>query len=412
VSIFRAKITSRKEVCRSPEGYVSIRQISRLLTVITITSILVATAAMAQTQAGDVRHVSSRVPVVGASREMAAERPANSSSPRSRDIADSKANPWQLLATLPGAVVHDISFATPQIGYAAAELGQVWKTTDGGTTWTEIMNLGFPYYWYGVQASGANDVVISGFNDSNFQGMIRFSYDGGQTWTSDIVLTTNGWGDRIRYVNSQDGLEMDQLNLSAPNAAHFTTDGGANASDWTEVVPDPNGGWFGNEFSFLPNLHARASGITYCTSLNGGADWSCTTHSIDSVFDGPTFFSNDTFGWVGGGEISPNLEGWVHRTTDGGNTWSDRTLDIGWPIREILFLTPKIGWATGGNYSSNVGGMYFSKDGGQTWSLDISTGAEMGSCDSKRQGNHVQVWCAGYNSSFDGVVYSVQGTLP
>jgi hypothetical protein len=389
----------------------SIRQISRLLAAVIVTSILVATAAMAQTQAGDVRHVSSRAPVLGIAHEMAAVRPANSSSPRSSDVADSKANPWQLLATLPGAVVHDISFSTPQIGYAAAELGQVWKTTNGGANWTEILNLGFPYYWYGVQASGANDVVISGFNDSNFQGMIRFSHDGGNTWTSDIVLTTTGWGDRIRYVNLRDGLEMDQLNLDAPNAAHYTTDGGANASDWTNVVPDPNGGWFGSEFSFLPNLHARASGITYCTSLNGGAAWSCGP-SIDSVFDGPTFFSNDTFGWVGGGEISPNVEGWVHRTADGGNTWSGRTLDIGWPIREILFLTPKIGWATGGNYSSNVGGMYFSKDGGQTWSLDVSTGAEMGACDSKRQGNHVQVWCAGFNGSLSTVVYTVQGTLP
>jgi len=121
---------------------------------------------------------------------------------------------------------------------------------------------------------------------------------------------------------------------------------------------------------------------------------------------------NDTFGWVGGGEISPNLEGWVHRTTDGGTTWSDRTLDITWPIREIYFLTPNIGWAAGGNYSSNVGGMYFSHDGGQTWSLDVSTNAEMKSCDSNRQGNQVQVWCAGYNGSLSGVVYSVKGTLP
>jgi hypothetical protein len=361
--------------------------------------------------AEDVRHVSDRVPVLGSPREMAATRPATSAPAQNHDAVAPTANPWKLLATIPGAVVHDISFATPQIGYAAAELGQVWKTTNGGTTWSEVLNLGFPYYFYGVQGSGANDVVISGFNDSNFEGIIRFSHDGGQTWTSDIVLTTTGWGDRIRYVNSQDALEMDQLNLDAANAAHYTTDGGASASDWTEVVPDPNGGWFGNQFSLLPNQHARASGITYCTSLNLGAAWSCGP-SIDPVFDGPTFFKNDTFGWVGGGEISPSVEGWVHRTADGGGTWSGRTLDIAWPIREILFLTPNIGWATGGNYSSNVGGMYFSTDGGQTWSLDASTGAEMGSCDSKSQGRQVQVWCAGYNASFNGVIYSVQGTLP
>jgi hypothetical protein len=174
------------------------------------------------------------------------------------------------------------------------------------------------------------------------------------------------------------------------------------------VVPDPNGGWFGNEFSLLTNLHARASGITYCDSSNDGAKWTCRA-SIDSVFDGPVFFSNDTSGWVGGGEISPNVEGWVHRTADGGKTWSGRTLDDPWPIREILFVTPNIGWATGGNYSSNVGGMYFSSNGGKTWSLDAKTGAEMDACDSKPVGTKFQVWCAGYNSSFSGVVYTLKG---
>jgi hypothetical protein len=124
---------------------VTIYKVSRLVIVAVITLILVAPAATAQTPES-VRHVSSRVPVQGSPHELAAERPVNSSSPRGDGAINSKANPWKLLATLPGAVVHDISFTTPQIGYAAAELGQVWKTTDGGASWTEIMNLGFPYY--------------------------------------------------------------------------------------------------------------------------------------------------------------------------------------------------------------------------------------------------------------------------
>jgi photosystem II stability/assembly factor-like uncharacterized protein len=377
------------------------------LLIIAVVMMCVTLAAFAQMDT-TVRHVAGRIPVLGPGRELSAERPVDAVGHPTIRLVSPKANPWKLQATLSGAVIHDISFPTTSVGYAAAELGQVWKTTNGGAKWTEIMNLGFPYYWFGVKALTANDVVISGFNDSTEEGMIRWSHDGGKTWTSDIVLTTTGWSYRVRFANHKDGLVMDGLATKSPNAAHVTTDGGAKAKNWTSVVPDPNGGWFGNQFSLLSNLHARASGITYCDSTDGGADWACSA-SIDSVFDGPTFFKNDMAGWVGGGEISPKVEGWVHRTTDGGKTWSGRTLDDPWPIREIRFVTPKIGWAAGGNYSSNVGGMYFSHNGGKSWSLDVSTGAEMDACDSKPVGTKFQVWCAGYNGSFSGLIYTVKG---
>ena len=164
------------------------------------------------------------------------------------------------------------------------------------------------------------------------------------------------------------------------------------------------------QFSFLTNLHARASGINFCTSLKGGSRWKCAP-SVDSVFDGPVFFLNDSEGWVGGGEIAPNVEGWMHVTTNGGKTWSGRTLDGPWPIRSILFLTSKVGWAGGGNIYSNVGGIYFTADGGNTWTVDATTNSEMGSCtEQPLTGGHYQLWCAGFNSSsgYASVIYSTQ----
>jgi hypothetical protein len=139
-----------------------------------------------------------------------------------------------LEATLTGAVIPDLSFASPSIGYAAAELGQVWKTTNGGKTWSEILNLGGPYYFYGVSALTANDVVISGFYDStDFEGLIRWSHDGGQTWSDDIIVTPTGSVQRVRFPNTDNGLIMDLVGGASGNTAQFTTDGGATASDWT-----------------------------------------------------------------------------------------------------------------------------------------------------------------------------------
>jgi photosystem II stability/assembly factor-like uncharacterized protein len=360
--------------------------------------------------ADTVRHVTARTPAVAPTRELGADR-AKQNSPHESGIVSRTANPWKLLATIPGAVIHDIAFPTAKIGYAVAEGGQVWKTTNGGANWSEVLNANYPYYFYGVKALSPTDLVISGIYDSStFYGLIRWSHDGGQTWSSDIQLTSTAFVQRVRFSSANNGLVMD-LDDRATNSAYYTTDGGAGASDWTTVDDNPDGGWFGLEYSLLSNQHARASGINFCTSMDGGADWNCGP-SIDSVFDGPVFFSNDTDGWVGGGEISPNVEGWLHRTTDGGQTWSGRVLDGPWPIREIFFLTPQIGWAAGGNIYSGVGGIYFSSNGGQTWSLDVDTGHEMDACAGGHIGNQAQIWCAGYDSSFNGVVYTLQGTLP
>lgn len=366
---------------------------------------MLAVAAVAQDSAPLAQHVSGNVPVQGSGRALAAERPLAGAV--ATPLAPPAGHDWQLQATLPGTVIHDLSFASPSVGYAAAELGQVWKTSNGGKTWTEILNLGSPYYFYGVTALTTDDVVISGFYDSStFEGLIRWSHDGGNTWSDDIVLSTQDWLQRVRFANTNRGLIMDLVGGSSGNTAQFTTDGGAAATDWTTVVDNSDGGWFGLQFSLLPDFHARASGINFCTSTNGGKQWSCGP-SVDSVFDGPVFFLNDTDGWVGGGEISPNVEGWVHTTTNGGTTWSGRTLDGPWPIRELLFLDAKTGWAAGGNVYTGVGGIYFSNNGGQTFSVDVTTNAEMDACDKQPVSSGYRIWCAGYDSSLNGVIYSL-----
>ena len=161
--------------------------------------------------------VRSRMPTALPADRPSAARPGTSAR---RKVPQS--NPWRLQATLPNTVIKDISFASPTVGYIAGELGKVWKTTNGGNTWTQIMNLGYPYYWYGVDALSENDVVISGFDNSNWRGLLRWSHDGGQTWSSDVVLTTRGWSMRVRFADAQHGLVLDLINLDGPSVVFQT----------------------------------------------------------------------------------------------------------------------------------------------------------------------------------------------
>ncbi|MFY9644065.1 MAG: hypothetical protein WAK29_02750 [Terriglobales bacterium] len=377
---------------------------------------LITAFSFSQEVASPVSHVSRAVPVAAPARELSAARPLSRHEGIVQpDPANAEATPtWKLLATFPGVIIHDVAFPTSKIGYAVGELGQVWKTTNGGSNWEQqVLSNGGSDYFYGVDALTAEKVIISGFYDSanGTYGVYRWTEDGGKTWSDDASPTPEAL-QQVRFVKAKDGIIM-PLAASGNSAtmAEYTTDGGATLADWNSADANPDGAWFDPQFSLLTNLHARASGINFCTSLTGGSNWTCG-NSVDSVFDGPVFFLNDKDGWVGGGEISPNVEGWMHVTTNGGNTWSGRTLDGPWPIRSILFLTSKVGWAGGGNVYTDVGGIYFTTDGGNTLSVNVTTNNEMGSCaDSPVTGGHHQLWCAGFsysNGNFSSVVYSTQ----
>jgi photosystem II stability/assembly factor-like uncharacterized protein len=383
------------------------RRFSTLPTALLIAAMALPDSAIAQKTT---RYIAAREPIVGLSVELDAVRPTVAAShlivPALRP-----ANSWNKLATLPNATAHDLAFESATVGYAAAELGQVWKTKDGGNTWALILNRGFPYYYYGVALVGRK-VIASGFDDSNSEAILTESNDGGKDWASDVVLSNNAWGGRVRFVHRlKDGLAMSGEGLASPNVAWWRVKPG----DWAQVTPDPSGGWFGYQFTLLPDHTAYASGITFCKSADTGATWTCGP-SADSVFDGPTQFVNDNVGWTGGGEISPNVEGWLHRTTDGGATWSGRVLNTPWPIRQIEFLNKKIGWAAGGDIYSGVGGIYFSPDGGKTWTEDVDTGDEVDACDHRDLGTgQTQIWCVGmaYNGhAFSSNVYSTVVTTP
>lgn len=374
----------------------------------------VVSLSFSQDLTGSAHHVSLAVPVSSTGHELSAERPQTPIEKPDRlqpTQAVPQLNNWTLLATLPG-VIHAITFPTAEIGYAAGEHGEVFKTIDGGKTWTQLtLSDASNDYFYGVAALTTKKVIISGFYDSTTgsYGVFRWSEDGGSTWTSDMSTGPEPL-QQVRFVKGTDGIIMPLGGGTSAAIAEYTSDGGATLSDWAGAEANPSGGWFAPQFSFLGNLHVRASGLNFCTSLTGGSSWSCGA-SVDSVFDGPVYFLNDTYGWVGGGEIEPNVEGWLHRTTNGGKSWSDRTLDGPWPIRSLLFLNSKTGWAGGGNVYTNVGGIYFTADGGKTWSVDATTNSEMGSCAQHPiPGGRHQLWCAGFNDNggYGSVIYSTE----
>jgi hypothetical protein len=107
-----------------PRGFPNIKtsRLSHLLiTAIALAACLTPSATSARADGATVRHVAGRIPVRGLDREMSADRPTKSNRQPGIGHVNSRANPWKLQATLPRAVIHDISFLNAKIGYAAAE---------------------------------------------------------------------------------------------------------------------------------------------------------------------------------------------------------------------------------------------------------------------------------------------------
>jgi len=311
---------------------------------------------------------------------------------------------WHLLGTFPSTVFIDLSFADDSVGYAAAELGIVYKTMNSGTTWTRIMNLGFPYYWYGVHALTRDRAIVTGFNNTSGAGIYRWTWDGGAHWDSIVSLDTANWFSRVRFSDSLHGI------ISAGwNGGIWRTDsGGRIPSQWSYVQVDPARGWFEGNFTFRPDLHCYLTGISFCHSSDAGLNWD-VQHSADPVFDGGISFPDTLHGWTGGGQISAPVSGWVHRTTDGGATWSGRLIETPEPIRSVLFLDETLGFAVGGNCYSGVGAIYSTTNGGDSWRLDVNTASEMRGIDwEQAAADSIDLWCSGFNNSFTGCIYKTR----
>jgi photosystem II stability/assembly factor-like uncharacterized protein len=304
---------------------------------------------------------------------------------------------WELKFSAAGKVFKDVSFASPLVGYIVTELGAVYKTTDGGDYWTSVMNLGFPYYWYGVDALTVDTVVISGFNNQGNinTGVIRWSFDGGSSWTSDIILSipnSVGWLSHIHFFDSNRGI----VSAEFSGGMHYTTNGGKDTSSWNYVQVNSDLGWFTGNVDTDTSGNIFTTGIHFAHSSDFGINW-ISDPSADPVFDGGVdFLDSLMIGLTGGGQISAPVSGWTHKTTDGGMTWSPRLYNFPYPIRAVKIFNDTLGLALGGNLFQEAGGIYLTTDGGANWNLDLNSSAEMFSYDVvMTSADSLDVWCVG-----------------
>jgi photosystem II stability/assembly factor-like uncharacterized protein len=227
--------------------------------------------------------------------------------------------------------IQKLFFMNENLGYAGTVLGSILKTTDGGNNWTEYIfgsqrpTVSFTYcdalYFTNINTG----YIIAGALKNFF---LFKTTDGGINWSiKDSLISTDNtvrWYDMSFYNESSGAIVSSKKNFQK-----YTTDGGETWSFSTAIVDNffamqkavrwlsPNtliSLGEGNEFNGVP--------VPIYKSTDGGNNWVKKNQSVITCFDRvkDAYFKNGNEGVAAGS--NGFYKGFVIKTTDAGETWS------------------------------------------------------------------------------------------
>jgi photosystem II stability/assembly factor-like uncharacterized protein len=298
----------------------------------------------------------------------------------------------QWVEQVSGTSVNLISISAPtyQVAWVAGPAGTVKRTIDNGTTWVDksIPTAGDLYCIY---AFDANIALVTGYTPDWSADNIWKTIDGGNTWQIVLSLTTNYFINAIAFFDNNEGIAVGDPDYNFPTPNYWTIyktyDGG---STWAPIRKPPkqlgmNFGWknsiaivgntvyfgttlFTNDFWFGPDAYIYKS-------ANKGETW--TARTCPGVVQVNTIhFTSKQVGY-----------GCRAKSMDNGNNWSpmnDPYATVTGDINNFILSTTGVGnelWITGihrdgPNYYGdpwwNYPTMYYSNNGGMTWTPDYT----------------------------------------
>src|SRR5438874_1082487 len=239
------------------------------------------------------------------------------------------ASAWTSLGP-PGGDVFDVAASTVDANIVLAGLapggsfgGTLYRSSDGGNTWSEVPALDGVSVFDIEFAPAPDGITYLGTQDS-----VRKSTDGGLSWvTLNLGIGANDQVFDVALDPSDSSIiwaGIADASGSQPVNVMRSTDGGAT---WTDRTPP----------------HAPMSGRAIAVDPND-------SNTVIAVFGGD----------FGGGEV------WV--TTDGGDSWMDRSVGLpGNPLNAVVYDGTRLLVGGGLLFGSQFVGLYESPDLGVTW---------------------------------------------
>jgi len=274
---------------------------------------------------------------------------------------------------------------SPQIVWASGRDGTYTMTTDGGQTWNANVVPGAEALQFrDVQAFSAEVAYLMSIGTSGDPTDFRVykTTDGGATWTIQFEnQNPNAFYDAFAFWTPNRGiLHSDSVNGVFPD---FRTSDGMTWQDISNNLPPALPG----EFSFASsgtcvttqggrNAWIATGGSTIARILattDQGNTWNAYSTPLVSSPSAGAFsvdFRDPFHGIVGGGDLDPGDPNNARTATssDGGQTW---TLTTAPPVTGAIFGLSYVG-QTGGSPGDNLGRavVITANDGGAAWTPD------------------------------------------
>jgi len=234
----------------------------------------------------------------------------------------------------------NIIFLDSNVGFLGTLNGDFFKTIDGGDNWSIVNNISpNPNAICGLEVVGTSTIYGCGayFEPAH----IIKSTDSGDTWQYiDMSAYATGLVE-IKFISELVGYVAGKSSTGA--IILKTTDGG---SSWTEIYNSNIAGEFIWKLQVLENDNDIIFGALYAmnpnpgklvTSDNAGATWSSFNAPESGVQ--AVGFINENTGWMGGHTTG------FYETNDGGETWTD--ISVGNNLNRIFIINESLAYASG-----------------------------------------------------------------
>jgi photosystem II stability/assembly factor-like uncharacterized protein len=265
---------------------------------------------------------------------------------------------WSLLTTNTTQTFLTVFPSSKDTVFAAGNGGLVLKSIDGGLNWNTL-NTGttddfFSIYFVSSQIgyAAAGKLIFSGSSNNFSIVAIYKTINGGNSWTE--IKTSDKPYRGIYFINSQVGFATGD----STNGIIKTMDGGQTWQD--AILPNVET----KSILALQFVNANlgyavgSSGVLYKT-INGGSNWTktiidtnATSFSTNATLFSVHFTDTDT-----GYAVGSNMEGIIYKTVDGGTTWTNQKFSISVIMRGVYFTPTKTGYVVG-RFNGGVAGIW------------------------------------------------------